>query len=64
MVSKTTIYKQGAKSVCLKTTGHEKCMVRVCLFAKADGTKLKTFAIYRAAKRETKSLDEEFEPAV
>ena len=64
MVSKTTIHKQGAKSVCLKTTGHEKCMVRVCLVAKADRTKLKTFAIYGPAKRESKSLDEEFEPVV
>ena len=26
MVSNTTVDKQGAKSVCLKTTGHEKCM--------------------------------------
>ena len=61
MVPNTTIDKQGAKSVCLKTTGHEKCMVSVCLAAKADGTKLKPFVIFRAAKRESKSLDEEFE---
>ena len=36
-------------------------MVSVCLAAKADGTKLKPFVIFRAAKRESKSLDEEFE---
>ena len=60
MVSNTAIDKQGAKSVCLKTTGHEKCMVSLCLGAKADGTKLKPFLIFRAADRESKSLDEEF----
>ena len=58
MVSNTTIHKQGAKSVCLKTTGHEKCMVNVCLAAKADGTKLKPFVVLRAVKRESKSFDE------
>ena len=61
MVSNPTIHWQGAKSVCLKTTGHEKCMFNVCLAAKADGTKLKTFVLFREAKRESKSLDKEFE---
>ena len=55
MVYNTTIHWQGAKSVCLKTTGHEKCMVSMCLAAKADGNKLKPFVVFRAAKRETKS---------
>ena len=36
-------------------------MVSVCLTAKVDGTKLKPFAVFCAAKRESKSLDEEFE---
>ena len=61
MVSNTSIDKQGPKSVRLKTTGHERCMVSVCLAAKADGTKLKPFVVFRPAKRESKSLDEEFE---
>ena len=60
MVSDTTVDKVGTKSVCLKTTGHEKVMVTVCLAAKADGTKLKPFIVFRGAKRETKSLDEEY----
>ena len=60
MVSNTTINKQGAKSVCLKTNEHEKCMVSICIAAKADGTKLKPFAVFCAANRESKSLDEEF----
>ena len=36
-------------------------MVSVCLDAKADGTKLKSFVVYHAAKRESKSPDEKFE---
>ena len=61
MVPNTTIHKQEAKSVCLKTAGHEKCIVSVCLDANADGTKLKPFVVFCAAKRESKPLDEEFE---
>ena len=61
MVSNTTIDKQGAKSICLKATGHEKCMVSVCLAAKADGTKLKRFVVFDGAKRESIPLDQEFE---
>ena len=55
MVSNTTIHYQGVKFVCLKTTGHEKCMVSVCLAAKADGTKFKPFVAFRATKLESKS---------
>ena len=35
-------------------------MVSACLAAKADGTKLKPFVVFRSAKRESKMLDEEF----
>ena len=35
-------------------------MVSVCIAAKASRTKLKLFAVFYAAKRESKSLDEEF----
>ena len=41
-------------------SGHEKCMVSVCLAAKADGIKLKSLVVFRATKRVSKSLDEEF----
>lgn len=44
----------------MKTTGHEKTKVSVCLTAKADGTKLKHFIVFPGAKRETKLLNEEF----
>ena len=50
MVSNSRIAKQRAKSVCLKTTRHEKYMVSVCLAAKADETKLKPFVVFRVAK--------------
>ena len=36
-------------------------MVSVCLAAKADETKLKPFVVFRVAKRESKSFNEEFE---
>ena len=60
MVSTTTVDLYGANSIRLKTTEHEKVMVTVCLMAKADGTKLKPFIVFRGAKRESKSLDDEF----
>ena len=60
MVSNTTVGRVGASSINLKTTGHEKVMVTVCLSARADGTKLKPFVAFRAAKRETKKLNENF----
>ena len=55
MVSNTIIHKQGAKPICLKTTEHENFMVSVCLPAKADATKMKTFFVFRAAKIKSKS---------
>ena len=48
------------KSITLKTTGHEKARVSVCLAAKADGTKLKTTVVFKGAKREVAALNEEF----
>ena len=60
ILSNTTIDVQSAKSVYLKTTGHEKCMVSVCLAAKADGMKLQPFIVFKAVKRDSKALNEEF----
>ena len=37
-----------------------KCMISVCLAAELYGTKVKTIVVFRAAKRDSKSLDEEF----
>ena len=60
MVLNTTVDRVGASSINLKTTGHEKVLVTVCLSARADGTKLKPFVVFRAAKHETKKLNEDF----
>ena len=59
MVSETTVGATGAKDVPIKSTGHEKVWVFVCLTAKLDVTKLKPFIIFDAAKRESKSLHDE-----
>ena len=51
MVSDTTVDKTGARTITMKSTGHEKCRVSVCLTAKADGSKLKPFIVFKNAKR-------------
>ena len=60
MVSSTTVDKTGSKVVPLKTTGHEKVRVSVCIAAEDDGTKLKPFVVFAGAKRESKALHEEY----
>ena len=60
MVSSTIVDKAGSKDVPLKTTGHEKVRVSVCLAAKGDGTKLKLFVVFVGAKRKSKALHEEY----
>ena len=54
MLSSTTVDNVGEKLIRLKTTGHEKSKVSVCLAAKADGTKVKPLIVFPRAKRETK----------
>ena len=51
MLSKTTVDSIGHNTIAMKTTGHEKTKVSVCLTAKADGTKLKPFIVFPGAKR-------------
>ena len=60
MISETTIDKTGKKSITLKTTGHEKARVSVCLAAKADGTKPKPMVVFKGPKREVAALSQEF----
>lgn len=60
MVSSTTIESTGSKTVTLKSTGHEKSRVSVCLTAKANGEKLKPFIVFKGAKREVEKLNKEF----
>ena len=59
MVAETTIDAVGEKSITLKTTGHEKARVSVCLAAKAYGTKLKPMVAFKGAKRESAALNEQ-----
>ena len=47
MPSDTTVYFSGARSVPMKTTGHDKSHYTVVLTAKADGTKLKPFVVFK-----------------
>ena len=60
MVSNTTMESTGARDVPMKSTGHDKVRVSVCLTGKGDGTKCKPFIVFAGAKRESKSLHEEF----
>ena len=50
MVSDTTVDVGGKKTVSMKTTGHEKCLVTAGLAAKSDGTKLKPIIVFEGAK--------------
>lgn len=47
MPGSTTINASGSRTVSLKTTGHEKDHFTVALSAKADGTKLKPFVVFK-----------------
>ena len=60
MASETTVEATGAKDVPIKSTGHEKVHISACFSAKLDGTKLKPFIVFSAAKRESKSLNDEY----
>ena len=59
-VSQTTVDACGKKTITMKTTGHEKSRVSVCLAARADGKKLKLMIAFKGAVRETKILSLEF----
>ena len=60
MVSQTTVDACGKKTITMKTKGHKKSRVSVCLAARADGTKLKPMIVFKGAARETKVLSQEF----
>ena len=56
MIANTTVEKRGAHTVSLKTTGHEKAEITVCLTACANGDKKKPFFVFKGAKREVKRV--------
>ena len=60
MMSATTINATCKKAITMKSTGHEKPRVFVCLAAKANGTKLKPMIVFRGAVRECKVLCQKF----
>jgi len=60
MISESTVDATGKKTITLKSTGHEKSRVSVCLAAKADGTKLKPMVVFKGGKREVAILKQEF----
>ena len=60
MLSDTTVNAKGAKTITMKSTGHENVRVTVCLTATADGRKLKPMIVFKGAKRESILLNQEF----
>ena len=56
MVFKSTIDDRGVKVVAMKSTGHEKVNVSVCLSARADGTKLKPMIVFKDAKQDVNAI--------
>ena len=50
MPSKTTVDQRGLKTVPIKSTGHEKHRMTVCLAIKADGFKMKPFVVIPGKK--------------
>ena len=60
MVSPSTVDVTGKKEICLKTTGHEKVRISVCLSTKANSTKLQPFIVFGGDKREVEALNKDF----
>ena len=64
MISDTTVHVRGAKTITMKSTGHEKNRVSICLTAKADGIRLKPMIVFKGAKREAVMLNQELKVGV
>ena len=56
MPSNTTVTHAGERSVPINTTGHEKDRFTVCLAAKADGSKLKPFVVFKGVRQDARLL--------
>ena len=57
MTGDTTLEKVGTRTVSVKSTGHDKARLTVCLSAKANGTKLTPFIVFKGVRRD-KQLDQ------
>ena len=55
-----TVEQRCEHQVMLKSSGHEKIRISLCLTAKADGTKSKPFIVFGSAKIECKEVNSEF----
>ena len=51
MPGTTTITSQGDRTVCVRTTGHDKMRFTVVLSAMADGRKLKPYVIFKGVRQ-------------
>lgn len=58
MISNTTVTPTGSKSVPMQSTGHQKEHATIVLAAKADGTKLKPYVVFKKSVREVQKLQE------
>jgi len=58
MLSETTVHEKGAKSVSVKTTGHEKSRCTVILTASGSGRKLKPYVVFCGGSRKLKQLND------
>lgn len=56
----TTLHARGERTVSVRTTGHERACITVCLTATGDGTKLKPLIVFKGAIRDVQSLSDEF----
>lgn len=58
MLSSTTVNEAAASSITIRSTGHEKYRVTVCLAAKAKRQKFKPFIVFEGGKRDVKRMNE------
>lgn len=56
MVGSSTVEQRGTRSVQLLSTGHEKSHLTVVLAARADGSKLKPYIVFKGAVRDVKAM--------
>ena len=59
MPSSTTVNEAGATGIAVRSTGHEKYRITVCLAAKANGQKLKPFIVFEGGKRDVQRMNED-----
>jgi hypothetical protein len=56
MVGESTVHSTGAKSISIKSTGHEKSRFTVILTASGSGVKFKPYVVFHGGSRKVKEL--------